>query len=143
MAGSSGVGHYKGASCLELLSGSRIKAFHTVIRKKQLGTRVSPSPSPSPFASTLFFWPQEPGITSLASPNESWDYPNLASVKLPLNVRLRLKIAPAAWPGSSVLPATCRPSMTSQPAGAIFSLNLTFKESFSLSKTALTHDIED
>ena len=39
-------------------------------------------------------------------------------------MRLRLKIAPAGWPGSSVLPATCRPSMTCQPAGAIFSLNL-------------------
>ena len=25
-------------------------------------------------------------------------------LKLPLHVRLRLKIAPAAWPGSSVLP---------------------------------------
>ena len=30
-------------------------------------------------------------------------------------MRLRLKIAPAAWLGLSVLPATCRPNMTYQP----------------------------
>ena len=39
-----------------------------------------------------------------------------SQVNLPLNVRLKLKIALADRAASSVLPATCRPSMTCQPA---------------------------
>ena len=53
-------------------------------------------------------------------------------LKLPLHVRLRLKIAPASWHVMLGLQVAGKTDYPGQATGALFSLNLTFKGSFKL-----------